>query len=65
MIGLLKKFKDVFPGYAQDCFMFDKLLFENITWEIEQLTDLLSIGTLRATPWLEEFMRTLLLANNF
>ena len=25
--SLLIKLKDVFPGYAQDCFMFDKLVF--------------------------------------
>ena len=42
-IGLLIKFEDIFPCYAQDCFIFDKLLFQNsrviyyhpnITWEL-------------------------------
>ena len=42
LIGLIIKFKDIFPGCARDCFIFDKLLFgmsrvifiisEKITW---------------------------------
>ena len=27
-VSLLMKFKDVLPGYAQHCYMFNKLLFE-------------------------------------